>query len=77
MLFPFLLKDNNLFWTLVHNLLKKEHGEEYIMKSFIICTVHNKVVEWNYPRELDVPNMQHPWEGTKFVQRYNEIDIKE
>lgn len=53
MLFPFLLKDKNLFWPLVHNLLKKEHGEEYIMMGFIICTVHNKVVEQNYPRELD------------------------
>ena len=77
MLFPFLLKDKNLFWSMVHNLLKKEDGEEYIMKSFIICTVINKVVWWNYPRELDVPNMQHTWEGKKFIQRYNEIDTKE
>jgi hypothetical protein len=47
------------------------------MKSFIICTLQNKVVERNYPRELDVPSMQHTWEGKKFIQRYNEIDIKE
>ena len=47
------------------------------MKSFIICTVHNKVVWRYYPRELDVPNMQHTWEGKKFIKRYNEIDNKE
>lgn len=58
----------------MHNLLKKEDGEEYIMK---ICNVHNLVVGRNYPRELDVPNMQHTWEGKKFIRRYNEIDIKE
>jgi hypothetical protein len=45
------------------------------MKSFIICTVHNNVAGRNYPRELDIPNMQNTWEGKKFIQRYNEIDI--
>lgn len=77
MLFPFLLKDKNLFWPLVHNLLKKENGEKYIMKRFIIWTFHNKVVGQYYPWELDVPNMQHCWEGKKLIQRYNEIDNKE
>ena len=77
MLFPFMLKDKNLFWPLVHNLLKKEHDEKYIMKRFIIWTFHNKVVGQYYSWELDVPNMQHCWEGKKLIQRYNEKDNKE